>query len=96
MKLVFEKKNPQTIEVKLKHNEEIQNFDYITMLKGLLDNGSLDDSELTGDFSEAEKTSITSMVKYLNECVPFKDGQVYLDSGTDEGEVEEETDQGDD
>jgi len=96
VKLIFQKKNPQTIEVKLKQNEDIQKFDYITMLKGLLDNGSLDDSELTGDFSEAEKTSITSMVKHLNDCVPLKDGQVYLDSDTDEGEVEEETGQGDD
>ena len=73
MKLLFEKKDPQTIVVKISHEGKIQNFEYITMLKWLLDCGLLDDSELTGDFSEAEKKSIASMVRRLNECVPAKD-----------------------
>ena len=79
MKLLFEKKDSQTIVVKISHEGNIQNYDYITMLKGLLDYGSLGDSELTGDFSDAEKKSIDSMVKRLNDCVPAKDHQ--SDSG---------------
>ena len=96
MKLVFEKKDLQTIEVKLKHNENIHEFDYIAMLKGLLGSGSLGDSELTGDFSEAERKSIASMVKHLNDCVPVKDGQVDLDGNSDEENIEAETDEGND
>lgn len=84
MKLVFEKKNTQTIEVKLKRDVDIQNFDYIKMLKGLLECGSLDESELKGDFSDAERNSISSMVKHLNKCVPIKDGRVDLDTNPDE------------
>ena len=83
MKLVFEKKDSQTIDVKIKHNADIQNFDYVAMLKGLLKYGSLGDSDLTGDFSEAERDSIASMVKHLNDCVPVRDGQVDLDGDSD-------------
>jgi len=86
MNLVFEKKDSQTIIVKINHEGKIQDFDYITMLKGLLNCGSLEDSELTGDFTDAERTSIDSMVKHLNDCVPAKDGQEDW-----EGDSEEDT-----
>ncbi len=84
MRLVFEKKDSQTVVVKINHEDKVQDFDYIAMLKGLLDYGSLDDSDLKGDFSNAEKKSIASMVRHLNDCVPAKDGQV--DSVGDSGE----------
>lgn len=57
------------------------------MLKGLLDYGSLDDPELTGDFSEGEKISINSMVKQLNDCVPAKDGHIESDGNLDEDNI---------
>jgi len=87
MKLLFEKKDSQTIAVKISHEGDIQDFDYITMLKGLLGYGSLGDSELTGDFSDAERTSITSMVKHLNDCVPAKDPQLDSDCPSCEDDI---------
>lgn len=84
MKLTFEKKDPQTIDVKINHEENIQDFDYVAMLKGLLKCGTLDEAELKGDFSDAEKKSIASMVKHLNECIPIAEGQVDLDSDIDD------------
>jgi len=87
MKLLFEKKDPQTITVRISHEDEIKDFDYITMLKGLLDYGSLDDPELTGDFSEGEKISINSMVKQLNDCVLAKDGHIESDGNLDEDNI---------
>ena len=84
MNLVFEKKDPQTIEVKINHDGEVYDFDYVIMLKRLLDSGSLNASELKGDFNEFEKNSIESMVKHLNDCVPVKDGKVDLDNDQDE------------
>ena len=83
MKLVFEKKDPQTIAVKINHKGNIHDFDYVAMIKALLDCGSLADSELKGDFSEAERNSIVSMVRHLNDCVPVKGGQVDLDNDSD-------------
>ena len=80
MKLIFEKKDSQNITVRIGHEGNIKDFDYIEMLKGLLLYGSLEAPEVTGDFSEDEKNSINSMVKQLNGCVPVKDSQTYLDS----------------
>jgi hypothetical protein len=85
MNLIFEKKEPQTVVVKINHEGNIQDFQYITMLKALLDHGSLGDSEISGDFSEAERSSIASMVKHLNACVPTKDCQLDSD-GNETGE----------
>lgn len=84
MKLVFEKKDPQNIEVKIEDEGDVKEFDYIFMLKKLLDYGLLEESELKGDFSEAEKSSIKSMVANLNECVPTKEGQLDPDSQSGE------------
>lgn len=93
MKLVFEKKDSQTIKAKINHKGDIHDFDYVAMLKGLLDCGSLDDSELKGDFSEAEKNSIASMVRHLNDCVPVTGGQVDLDDDSDEENIESNIDE---
>ena len=93
MKLVFEKKDPQTIKVKINHEGDIHDFDYVSMLKGLLDCGSLADSELKGDFSEAERNSIASMVGHLNDCVPVTGGQVNLDDDSDEESIESSIDE---
>ena len=79
MKLVFEKKDPQTVEVKINNKGQIQDFDYVSMLKGLLQCGELADPELKGEFSKTEINSIGSMIKHLNDCVPVKEGQVNLD-----------------
>ncbi len=76
MKLLFEKNDSQTVVVKIDHEGNIQDFDYVTMLQRLLDYGVLDDSELTGDFSETERTSIASMVAKLNDCVPVNNGKL--------------------
>ena len=88
MKLVFEKKDSQTINLKIDRDGDIQDFDYIAMLKGLIDCGSLDESELKGDFSEVERNSISSMVKLLNECLPRKEGQINLDDDFDKVNIE--------
>jgi|WetSurMetagenome_2_1015567.scaffolds.fasta_scaffold1044684_1 hypothetical protein len=73
MNLVFEKNDPQTINVKINDDGNIQDFDYMAMIKGILSTGSLDVSELKGDFSDVEKSSIESMIRHLNECVPQKE-----------------------
>ena len=92
MKLVFEKKDAQTIEVKIKLKGDTRDFDYVAMLKGLLACGSLDDSELEGDFSEAERNSIASMVRYLNDCLPVSGGKIDLDVDSDKENTESSID----
>ena len=84
MKLIFDKKDTQAIEVKINHEEATQDFDYIAMLRGLIEYGRLDGSELIGDFSEAERTSIASMVKQLNESLPAKDNEEGSDDSSEE------------
>jgi hypothetical protein len=73
MNLLFEKTDPQTIKVKIKDKDTSIDFDYMSMIKGLLSSGSLDKSELIGEFSSVEKSSIESMIRHLNECVPKHD-----------------------
>lgn len=81
MNLLFEKTDPQTIKVKINSNGQKTDFDYMSLIKGILSSGSLDESELIGDFSTVEKSSIESMVRHLNECVPQneKDGEIDTD-----------------
>lgn len=88
MKLLFEKKDTQTVSVKIDCEGTIQDFKYITMLKGLLEYGPLDNSDLIGNFSDAERNSIDSMVKGLNDCLPTK---IVTGSHSDEKDVKPET-----
>lgn len=80
MNLLFEKTDPQTIKVKIKNNSQTIDFDYMSLIKGILSSGALDESELLGDFSSVEKSSIESMVRHLNECAPQKDTEDEIDS----------------
>ena len=83
MNLIFEKKDPQTIKVKIKNNGQTIDFDYMSMIKGILSSGSLDKSELIGEFSSVEEKSIESMVLHLNECVPQNDTKEEEDTDTE-------------
>ncbi len=85
MKLVFEKLDPQTVDIKIDDAGQILDFDYVIMLKGLLQSGRLEESELKGEFSDVEICSIGSMIKHLNRCVASKEDQVDLDDNLEPG-----------
>jgi hypothetical protein len=84
MNLLFEKTDLQTIKVKINSNGQKTDFDYMSLIKEILSSGSLDESELIGDFSAVEKSSIESMVHHLNECVPKNEKDEEID--TDDSE----------
>ena len=66
MKLVFRKDEKSEISVFRKVDGEEKDFSYVEMIKVLIDVGELEDPEIVGEFTEAEKNSISSMVSFIN------------------------------
>ena len=67
MKLVFRKNEKSEISVFRKVDGEEKDFSYVEMIKVLIDAGALEDPEIAGEFTEAEKKSISSMVSFIND-----------------------------
>jgi hypothetical protein len=66
MKLVFCKNEELEISVHKKSGDSKIEFSYIDMIKELIKTQKLDTPELDGEFSEAEKGSISSMIEHIN------------------------------
>ncbi|PHR48395.1 MAG: hypothetical protein COA48_08825 [Cycloclasticus sp.] len=69
MKLVFNKNEEQEISVLFKSGENTTEFSYIHMIKKLIDVKRLEEPEFEGDFSDAEKDSVRSMIIHINREV---------------------------
>ena len=69
MKLVFRKNDEQEISVVTVDGDEEVDFDYIEMIKTLMNTGALASPDIEGDFSEAEENSIKKMVTHINDVV---------------------------
>lgn len=69
MKLVFSKNDQLEISVIQKDGNNEKEFNYIDMIKNLINVKSLEDPEMIGDFSESEKDSIISMTEDINSEV---------------------------
>lgn len=69
MKLSFSKNEELEVSVTQKTGEEYKSFNYIGMIKSLIENKRLDDPELIGDFSDSERESISSMITHINNEV---------------------------
>ena len=73
MKLKFQKNEASEVSVSLDIDAEVQDFDYIVMMKELIKSRKMENPEILGDFSEGEADSIKSMVKYLNDALSNED-----------------------
>lgn len=69
MKLVFRKDQEQNVLVAQQVGTKEHEFSYVDMIKYLIKHGDLAEPELVGDFTEAEVTSVRSMVSLINEEV---------------------------
>jgi hypothetical protein len=69
MKLSFSKNEELEVSVTQKIGEEHKAFNYISMIKSLIENKRLDDPEIIGDFSDSERESILSMITHINNEV---------------------------
>ena len=69
MKLVFSKNDQLEISVIQKDGDSEKEFNYVDMIKNLINVKSLEESEMIGDFSESEKDSIISMIEHINSKV---------------------------
>lgn len=69
MKLVFRKNEKQEISVLSKDGDNIAEFNYIDMIKNLINVKRLEEPELDGDFSDSEQASIFSMISHINNEV---------------------------
>lgn len=70
--LKFKKIETDKIDVSLNINGSEKQFSYIEMIKALLVDKKMEESVLTGDFTDAEKESIQSMVKHINKQISNK------------------------
>ncbi len=69
MKLVFKKDDDAQISVFQNVDNQEKDFSYVEMIKTLIGVKSMEKPEILGDFTEAEKNSINSMVKNINEVL---------------------------
>lgn len=69
MKLVFSKSEESEISVHKLSNGNKTDFNYVDMIKALIKDEKLVTPELNGDFSDAEKESINSMINHINSEV---------------------------
>ena len=69
MKMVFRKNEQQEISVIRVDGDEEADFDYVEMIKTLMNTRALETPAVEGDFSEAEVSSIKKMVTHINEEV---------------------------
>lgn len=68
MKLIFEKKEVG-IMVKIKNLEKEETFDYIKMIKYLIEDNKFEVTEFHGEFTDAEKLSVATMLKGINDAI---------------------------
>ena len=66
MKLVFSKNDQLEITVMQKNGDTTIEFNYVDMIKKLIDAKSLEEPEMIGEFSDSEKDSIMSMIEHIN------------------------------
>lgn len=69
MKLVFRKNEAGEISVFRKEAGTEKPFIYVEMIKELIESRTIDEAEVLGNFSEAERGSIKSMTKFLSEAI---------------------------
>ncbi len=67
MKILFNKDDDSNISVMQKVGKEEVEFSYVEMIKHLINTKELKSPIVKGDFSDAEKASIDSMAKHINE-----------------------------
>ena len=78
MKLIFNKNNNKGY-VKIEMTDNKEEFDYVNMLKYLINGEELEKSEFSGEFSTDEKDAVDEMVRKINQAV------------NNEGDIEENT-----
>ena len=66
MKLVFKKDEDSQINVFQNVDGQVIDFSYVYMIKALISSKEMEEPEISDGFSEAEISSINSMVKYIN------------------------------
>lgn len=84
MKLVFSKSEELEISVHKRSGDSKIEFSYIDIVKELIKTQKLDAPDLEGEFSEAEKESISSMIEHINE----EASNFYSDEDEPEGDLD--------
>jgi hypothetical protein len=69
MKLVFRKNEAGDISVFRKEAGTEKPFVYVEMIKELIESPSMDEAEVLGNFSDAERGSISSMTRLVSEAI---------------------------
>lgn len=67
MKLIFKKDEKDEISVFHKVGDQEIDFSYVDMIKFLIGSKEMTEPDILGDFTDAEKKSIVSMVTLINK-----------------------------
>lgn len=69
MKLIFRKNEASEISVTQKDAEAEIAFSYVDMIKELIASPVMEEPEVLGNFTEAERGSIKSMTTFINQAI---------------------------
>lgn len=76
MKLTFKKDDNSQISVLQTINGNAQDFSYVDMIKALIKSKKMEDPEILGNFTDAEKKSIKSMVSFINKEIEPQEEEI--------------------
>lgn len=69
MQLIF-KREDENLSIEIKDGVSTKEFDYVEMIKKLIDSKELEETIFEGEISEEEQEKINEMVKKISEAVP--------------------------
>lgn len=67
MKLIFKRDEDAQISVFQNVDGQEIDFSYVDMIKSLIDSKEMKEPDITGEFTDAEKKSIKSMITFINK-----------------------------
>lgn len=74
MKLIFSKNENESLEVELAKGTVTEEFSYVKLIKGLLENDKLDDTQFDESITDEEIEVIEKMVSRINDKVETESG----------------------
>jgi len=72
MKLIF-KREEKNLSIEIKDGVSTIEFNYVEMIKKILQSEELEETIFEGDISDEEKEKINEMIKKINGAIPPKE-----------------------
>lgn len=70
MQLIFKRYGNDTMSVEIKDGVSTKPFDYVEMIRKIIENQKLEETIFEGDILDEEKAKVNEMVEKINQAIP--------------------------